>query len=127
MLDEIKAWFQLAQIGQSRSSITNPLQWMVVILLGGIVLGALIKLPSWLIEGLVGCLLLVLAVFVYSYLFFMHTKPDVLRSEQFHLSKMRIERGLVGDSQTGLIEQEELTGPSHSLEGNKLLGPEKDS
>lgn len=125
MFAEIKSWFQLAEIGQSRSSITNPLQWMVVILLGGILLGAIIKFPSWLIECLVGCLLLVLAVFLYSYLFFMHTKPDVLRSEQFHLSKMRIERGLVGDSLTGLVEQEGPASGSHSLEGSKLLGPEK--
>jgi hypothetical protein len=127
MFDEIKSWFQLAEIGQSRSSITNPLQWMVVILLGGVILGTVIHLPPWLIESLVVLLILVLAVFLYSYLFFMHTKPDVLRSEHFHLSKMRIERGLVGDSLTGLTKAEDLTGSSHTLEGGKLLGSEKDS
>jgi hypothetical protein len=105
MLDQLKSWLDLAQIGQSRSSITNPLQWTMVILIGGMVLCAILRLPDWIIIVLLVCLALVVALFLYAYLHFMHTKPDVLRSEQFHLQKLAIEHGLVGDSIHGLIDE----------------------
>jgi len=128
MLDEIKSWLQLAQIGHSRSSITNPLQWTMVILIGAIVLISVLHLPFFVTLSLLCCLLLIVALFLWTFIYFMFKNPDVLRSEEFHLSKMKIERGWVGDNLTGLIEQKELTtGSSVPLEGSKLLGPEKDS
>ena len=104
MLEYFKSLFNLAQIGQSRTSITNPLQWTFVILIIAIVLMGVTGMPAWIVTSLVIGLLVMLALFVYAYLYCMHTNPDVLRSENFHLSKMAIERGLVGDSLHGLME-----------------------
>ncbi|HEY1801461.1 MAG TPA: hypothetical protein VGG46_11055 [Terriglobales bacterium] len=108
MLEQIKSWFQLAEIGQSRSSITNPLQWTLVILIGGIILFWCIKVPPFVTYILVGAFVVVFVIFVYTYLYFMHKQPDVLRSENFHLSKMAIEHGLLGDSIHGLLTADEL-------------------
>lgn len=105
MLEQIKSWFDLAQIGQSRSSITNPLQWVMVILIIGMLFCFVARLPGWVIILLGVCFALVFVLFLYTYMHFMHTKPDVLRSEQFHLQKMAIEHGLTGDSIYGLIER----------------------
>jgi hypothetical protein len=106
MIEHLKSWLNLAEIGQSRSSITNPLQWMMVILLGGILILWTARVPPWVVIVLTTCLVLVVALFIYSYVFFMHTHPDVLRSEQYHLSKMALERGLVGDSTKGLFDSD---------------------
>lgn len=120
MLEHVRSWFNLAQIGQSRSSITNPLQWTLVILGGAILLTGLMKMPPWITDAMVVCFLFVLVLFVYAYLYFMHKNPDVLRSENFHLSKMAIERGLVGDSLHGLVEEtEEMRGPLRLAGNNK--------
>jgi hypothetical protein len=121
MLEQIKSWFDLAQIGQSRSSITNPLQWTMVILLVAILSCALAKLPMWVIIFLLVCFGLVFGLFLYAYLHFMHTKPDVLRSEQFHLQKMAIEHGYVGDSIHGLTEAAKAlsNGETKLLDGGK--------
>lgn len=120
MFEHFKTWFNLAQVGQSRSSITNPLQWTLVIIGGAILLGTMFGMRPWIIDTLVVCWLVVLAIFAYAYLFFMHTNPDVLRSENFHLSKMAIERGLVGDSLHGLVEETEQKRERLRLvEGNK--------
>src|SRR5580692_9270641 len=115
MLEYLKSWTHLAEIGQSRSSITNPLQWAMVILIGGMVLLILVHTPVWVVATLFACLLLVIVIFAYAFLYFMHTQPDVLRSEHFHLSKMAIERGLVGDSITGLIEPDRLQDSTSKL------------
>lgn len=47
-------------------------------------------------------LILVLLLFLSSYVYFMRTNPDALRSEQFSLSKLAIEKGLIGDTLSGL-------------------------
>ena len=107
MLDQIKSWFHLAEIGQSRSSITNPLQWGMVILIGGVVLSLLVKAPPWITGILMAFFAGVGLLFLYAYAFFMHKNPDVLRSEHFHLHKLAIERGLIGDSLKGLAAADE--------------------
>jgi hypothetical protein len=93
---------QQANIGQSRSSVLNPLQWLLVILVAGIVLCVWLHSPSWLVTLFAVMVVLVLLLFLGSYIYFMRKNPDALRSEQFSLSKLAIERGLVGDSLSGL-------------------------
>jgi type IV secretory pathway TrbD component len=119
MIEQFKAWLNLAQVGQSRSSITNPLQWTLVILGGAILAGSKLGIRSWIIDALGVGLFVVLALLLYAYGFFMHKNPDVLRSEHFHLSKMAIERGLLGDSLHGLVEEAgKEREPLRLLEGN---------
>ncbi len=48
---------------------------------------------------------LVLITFLGAYMVLLRKDPDALRSESYTLSKMAIERGLMGDNQHGLIDQ----------------------
>jgi hypothetical protein len=93
---------QQANIGQSRSSVLNPLQWMLVILVFGIGVCLLCHAPLWLVILFAIMLALVLILFLIAYVYFARVNPDSLRSEQFSLSKLAIEKGLVGDSLSGL-------------------------
>jgi hypothetical protein len=78
----------------------------MVILIGGTLLAYVARAPYWIPMGLFISFLFVFGLFLYSYLHFMHKNPDVLRSENFHLSKMAIEHGLLGDSIHGLSDKE---------------------
>jgi hypothetical protein len=93
---------QQANIGQSRSSVLNPLQWMLVILVFGVGICLLAHSPSWLVVLFAIMLGLVLSLFLGAYIYFARTNPDALRSEQFSLSKLAIEKGMVGDTLSGL-------------------------
>jgi len=125
MIEQIKSWLDLAQIGQSRSSITNPLQWTMVILIVAILSFAIARLPVWVIIVPLVCLAIVFGLFLYAYWHFMHTTPDVLRSEQFHLQKMAIEHGLIGDSIHGLVEGTKVQDANVKLlDGGKGSSPQ---
>lgn len=106
-------WQLLARqtdIGQSRTSVLNPLQWTLVILLLG--LGALIGVRAswWIIVGVsVGASLNLLLLFS-AYIYFMFRNPDALRSEGFSLQKLALEKGLVGDSISGMKTIDGSTG-----------------
>jgi hypothetical protein len=50
-----------------------------------------------------------LLLFLVSYIYFGIKNPDYLRSEQYSLSKMAIERGLLGDNLTGLRDVNDPT------------------
>ena len=46
-----------------------------------------------------------LVLFICAYVYFGFTDPDALRSEHYALSKLRIERGVLGDSVGGLRDE----------------------
>lgn len=93
---------QQANIGQSRSSVLNPLQWMLVILVFGIAVCLLCHAPLWLVILFAVMLALLFVLSLVAFVYFARVNPDSLRSEHFSLSKLAIEKGLVGDSLAGL-------------------------
>lgn len=93
-----------ARIGQSRSSVVNPLQWTLVILITGILCFLLVHAPVWLIEIFGIALAVIILLLVFAFVFFMVTNPDALRSERYSLVKTAMEKKFVGDSLTGLRE-----------------------
>jgi hypothetical protein len=93
---------QQANIGQSRSSVLNPLQWTLVILVFGVAACLLFHAPPWLVILFAVMLALALILFLGAYVYFASVNPDALRSEQFSLSKLAIEKGMLGDSLAGL-------------------------
>lgn len=85
----------------SRSDALKPLVWPF-----GISLTACIGLTAthaavWTIgiAGVFACAFALL--YIGAYLFFLFSNPDALRSESYTLQKMALERGLVGDSDSG--------------------------
>lgn len=56
--------------------------------------------------------MLVLLVFLGAYIYLLLRDPDALRSEEFSLNKMALEKGLVGDSTHGFIDPRVIQSPS---------------
>ncbi len=59
-------------------------------------------------------LLVAFAVFIWAYIYFSCKGPDYLRSEKYSLSKLAIEKGMIGDNITGSFTQT-LTGNTKAL------------
>lgn len=88
----------------AKSTALNPLQWVIGILVGVLPTLVLAKAPEWMLISdccVVGCLLLLFGV---AYFILLVKNVDALRSEHYTLSKMAMERGLVGDSDSGFVK-----------------------
>ena len=90
----------------SRSTVVGPLIVVLGILLAGTLGSFLVGAPLWLNLGLSISSALILFLFGGAYLYFMFRSPDALRSEKFSIQKMVIERGLLGDDTTDLLDIE---------------------
>ena len=53
-------------------------------------------------------LIISVVIFLGSYIYFAMKQPDALRSEKFTLSKMAMEKNLIGDNRAGLVEVSEI-------------------
>lgn len=86
-----------------RSTALQPLLYFAAIV-GALLIGASqTDAPEWVMHSLVGLLAGVAVVGGYGFLYFMKRNPDALRSEKFTLTKLAIERGLIGDKTIGNI------------------------
>jgi hypothetical protein len=103
----IRAFLSQAKASGGRSTALQPLGWLTATLALGLVLAAASNAPVWstVLFGisLGGSVLLYLSAYVY----FALKNPDALRSEKFTLSKMALEKNLIGDNRFGLLEIEE--------------------
>src|SRR5437660_10406471 len=110
----IRAFLSQAKATGGRSTVLQPLGWLIGTLTLGLVLLPLSSAPAWtlvLFAVLLGsCVLLYLICYVY----FALKNPDALRSEKFTLSKMVLEKNLIGDNTFGLLEMEEPVSLSHA-------------
>jgi len=88
----------------TRSSALQPLLWVILLCLIGISSTVPFGGPGWLIKVIAGLLVAAVLVSIGSFIFLLIKDRDALRSEKFVLSKMAIEQGLVGDSESGLID-----------------------
>jgi len=93
----------------ARSTALHALQWGLGMFLSGLPAAIWVGAPTWILVFLVVFLSLVLLTFLGAYIFLLFKDRDALRSEQYSLSKMAIERGLIGDDVTGLLEENEQT------------------
>src|SRR2546421_9756017 len=102
-IEMIRALFEQAFARQSRSTVMNPLAWLIAVLLAGLSGAVISHAPEWLLAILGGFLSVSIVIFLGLYLFFAFKSPDLLRSEKFYLTKMAIEKSIRGDNITGLI------------------------
>lgn len=108
------------QIGFSKKSTAlQPVIWVIAII-GGI-LAASIRYASshGVIVTLVIILVGVLTLFGGAFIYLLLNDRDALRSEKYNISKLAIERGVIGDSQTGTppIPDDLLNLPSGTENG----------
>jgi len=99
-------WSLLRQSGSrgGRSSALGQMLWALAILVGGILAGHEIKLPSWSLGVLSAAVVIVVANFVGLNWYLAIKNPDALRSERFALTKLAMERpGWVGDDLIGFV------------------------
>ncbi len=111
-------FFSEASAKGARSTALHALQWVIAMLLTSIPVTSITGAPSWLLIGLSIALGVILVTFVCAYIYFLIKSPDALRSESYTLSKMAIERGLVGDNLSGLRDEKAIEG---SIDEQKAL------
>lgn len=103
-----KELLQQASTSGSRSTALKPLIWLVAILVFGVMTLAASGAITWLLIATTSLLGIAAFVFMGSYIYLMIYNPDALRSEKFTLTKMQIEKNLIGDDKAGLSEVGEL-------------------
>ena len=117
----VRQLFQESDAKGTRSSGLRPLQWILGTLITGLLGSVWLKAPEWVTASLTVGVGVFLLLGVYAYIYFMIKNPDFLRSEAFTLHKMAIEKGLIGDNVSGLIEPEdsplERIGPLENPSG----------
>src|SRR5262245_17599528 len=109
-VEMIRALFEQAFARHSRSTVMNPLAWLIAVLFAGLSAALLSHGPSWLLIILVCFLSISIIIFLVLYVRFSFKSPDLLRSEHFYLTKMAIEKSARGDNLTGLIDPNVDTG-----------------
>jgi hypothetical protein len=119
-------WFRQSEIGQSRSSVLNPLQWGLVILIGGAVGSHLAGSPQWITTLLALAVVANFILFIFAYIYFMAKDPDALRSESYSLSKLAIQRGLIGDNIHGTMGASVVASDSKPMLSAPSAQAEKD-
>ena len=100
----IRSFLSQANARGARSTALHSLQWALGLLLACLPPLLLAKAPEWLIGLVIALVVAVLLVFLVAYVYLLLRNPDALRSEEFSLSKMAMERGLVGDNLSGLSD-----------------------
>jgi len=87
----------------SRSTILTTLGWMGGILATGLVAAATQGAASWVQIYLAVLLGIDFITFIGAYIYWGAKAPDSLRSEKFYIEKLAIEKGIIGDSVTGVL------------------------
>jgi hypothetical protein len=97
----LQAFTSLATAGRSKTTVLKPLAWKLALLITATILAFHYNLPSWVGTGLAICTFLTVALHGYSYIYFMHNNPEMLRTENYSIQKIAIENGAYGDSLSG--------------------------
>jgi hypothetical protein len=109
--------FEQASAQAARSTVLQPLAWIIVSLFAALSVTASFRPESWVLIFLAVLLVIILGIYVGAYIYCMWKDPDLLRSEKFYIQKFAIERGVFGDSTKGIIIQ-------NSNEDKKVLDVE---
>jgi len=110
MIGVFKELLSKSDLSGSRSTVLKPLTWFTSILLGSIISLVYFEGPKWLIIFLTVIISLVILLFLFTYIFCLFKDRDALRSESFSIKKMEIERGIYGDSNVGILEDNDTNG-----------------
>ena len=85
-----------------RATALQPVIWVLVASLVAPVVASNYSGANWLTLVFAGIAVFVALVFVGAFIYLLVVDRDALRSERFALRKMRIERGVSGDSDLGV-------------------------
>jgi hypothetical protein len=82
----------------------KSLTWLISVLLAALLTAASLQLPSWITVGLFITLAINILLVMFSFGYCLFNDRDALRSESFSIKKMAIEKGIYGDSITGVLK-----------------------
>jgi len=109
----IRALLQQASAEGSRSTALKPLGWLV-----GMLCAASIALfsfsnpiPPWVGITFVALTTVAVAGYLIAYFYLMIKDRDALRSERYSIQKLAIEKGIVGDDISGVLQIDEIETP----------------
>lgn len=111
----LQAMLTSASATGGRSTALQPMGWLTAIVTVGFVIALSLQAPQWALILFGSLLGLSVCVYVVSYIYHAIKNPDALRSEKFTLSKMAIEKNLIGDDRSGLTEIYEFEDASADL------------
>lgn len=100
----------------SRSTALSMPGWALGICLLLVAIIVLSNAPIWILSIAMAFFGVMLLTFIILVAYFAKNNPDAMRSERFKLTKMAIQRGIVGDSTQGIINEQK-----QKLVGEKLL------
>jgi hypothetical protein len=103
MPDWMREFLNTARADGTRTSALAPLQWMAAICFSGCVGLAYATHSVWLVAAALVMPFGICVFYCVAYWQHLKTNPDALRSERYSLSKLAIEKGLVGDDLKGLV------------------------
>ena len=113
---------RLSRLSARKSTALAPLISFAAVLMPGPAAAVYFKAPSWLTVTLVVLLSLLVLTFLGAFIWFVFKNPDALRSERYSIQKMMIERGILGDTSSGLGQitgtQTLIGTPPNGDEGN---------
>src|SRR5258708_18772972 len=92
-----RSMLQHASASGSRSTVLQPLLLAMTILIPGLLGAIYYGAPFWVLVLLGFFLAATLTIFLIFFVFYGIKSPDLLRSERFMLSKMAIEKNIIGD------------------------------
>lgn len=104
----IKEFFERSDASGSRSTILKPLTWFLSLFVGGLILVIKIEAPTWTVILLAVVLCIGIGIFIFTYIFCLFKDRDALRSEKYSIQKMAIEKGIVGDNITGILDEDKI-------------------
>ncbi|MFC1224558.1 hypothetical protein ACFE6N_12160 [Pedobacter sp. BG31] len=96
---------QQSDASGSRSTILKSLTWFLALLF--ILLGAAMtaKADSYITIFIIVLISITSFVFLSAFVYCLFTDKDALRSESYSIKKMQIEKGIIGDSTTGILPE----------------------
>ena len=100
----IQSFLTQATVKGVRSTILRPIAWMMGILLSATLISVGLHAPFWLQLILAVFLCVTMVLYLFAYLFCLFTDKDALRSENYSISKLAIEKGIIGDNITGMMK-----------------------
>jgi len=103
----LKVFAQAAARG-TRSSALRPIDWLLLLQLGSLLGSLYLDAANWIVIFFVFSSALSFSLYLFTYVYLLFKDRDALRSETYSLHKLAIEKGLIGDSISGLIEEEKV-------------------
>lgn len=117
-LQEMRERLGMASEHGAKSSALRPLQWTLGIILSATIAAGTAGMDPAIVTAGAAASGLVLLTLLGAYVFFARRDPDALRSEQYKIYKMAIERGALGDDKRGLYQMNNA-GLLHPLQSEQ--------